>query len=124
MPRAPKGKLPADPAEQTVLVEEAIHEPLVRLIEELGLCRRYYEATFQNKPVEKLIFVGGEAKQRRLCQHIARDMSLAAQVGDPLVRMGRISEIGIETGIDRRQPQPGWATAIGLSLGPVNRKND
>jgi type IV pilus assembly protein PilM len=123
-PRPPKGKLPADPAEQTVLVEEAIHEPLVRLIEELGLCRRYYEATFQNKPVEKLIFVGGEAKQRRLCQHIARDMSLAAQVGDPLVRMGRISEIGIETGIDRRQPQPGWATAIGLSLGPINRKND
>lgn len=123
-PRATKGKLPADPAEQTVLVEEAIHEPLVRLVEELGLCRRYYEATFQNKPVEKLIFVGGEAKQRRLCQHIARDMSLAAQVGDPLVRMGRISEIGIETGIDRRQPQPGWATAIGLSLGPINRKND
>ena len=122
-PRAPKGKLPTDPAEQIVLVEEAIHEPLVKLVEELGLCRRYYEATFQNKPVEKLIFVGGEAKQRRLCQHIARDMSLAAQVGDPLVRMGRISEIGIETGIDRRQPQPGWVTAIGLSLGPVNRKN-
>jgi type IV pilus assembly protein PilM len=122
--RAVKGKLPDDPAEQTVLVEEAIHEPLVRLVEELGLCRRYYEATFQNKPVEKLIFVGGEAKQRRLCQHIARDMSLAAQVGDPLVRMGRISDIGIESGIDRRQPQPGWATAIGLSLGPVNRKNN
>jgi type IV pilus assembly protein PilM len=123
--RAPKGKLPADPAEQIVLVEEAVHEPLVRLVDELGLCRRYYEATFQNKPVDKLIFVGGEAKQRRLCQHIARDMSLAAQVGDPLVRMGRISEIGIETGIDRRQPQPGWATAIGLSLGPTHpRKND
>ena len=116
------GKLPADPAEQIVLVEEALHEPLGRLIDELGLCRRYYEATFQNKPVEKLIFVGGEAKQRRLCQHVAREMQLAAQVGDPLVRMGRISEIGIETGIDRRQPQPGWATAIGLSLGPVSGK--
>jgi type IV pilus assembly protein PilM len=117
-----KGKLPADPAEQIVLVEEALHEPLGRLIDELGLCRRYYEATFQNKPVEKLIFVGGEAKQRRLCQHVAREMQLAAQVGDPLVRMGRISDIGIETGIDRRQPQPGWATAIGLSLGPVSGK--
>jgi type IV pilus assembly protein PilM len=115
-------KLPADPAEQIVLVEEALHEPLGRMIDELGLCRRYYEATFQNKPVEKLVFVGGEAKQRRLCQHVAREMQLAAQVGDPLVRMGRISEIGIESGIDRRQPQPGWATAIGLSLGPVNGK--
>jgi Tfp pilus assembly PilM family ATPase len=115
-------KLPADPSEQAVLVEEALHEPLGRLIDELGLCRRYYEATFQNKPVEKLIFVGGEAKQRRLCQHVAREMQLAAQVGDPLVRMGRISDIGIETGIDRRQPQPGWATAIGLSHGPVSGK--
>jgi hypothetical protein len=46
-------------------------------------------------------------------------MGLAAQVGDPLVRMGRVSEIGIESGIDRRQPQPGWAVAIGLSLGPA-----
>jgi type IV pilus assembly protein PilM len=114
------GKLPADPAEQIVLVEEACHEPLIKLVEELGLCRRYYEATFPAKPVEKLVFVGGEAKQRRLCQNIAREMALAAQVGDPLVRMGRISEVGIESGIDRRQPQPGWATAIGLSLGPVN----
>ncbi len=119
-----KGKLPTDPAEQIVLVEEALHEPLEKLVQELGLCRRYHEATFQNKPVEKLVFVGGEAKQRRLCQNIAREMSLAAQVGDPLVRMGRISEVGIESGIDRRQPQPGWATAIGLSLGPVNEKNN
>jgi type IV pilus assembly protein PilM len=122
-PKTGKGKLPADPAEQIVLVEEALHEPLGRLIDELGLCRRYYEATFQNKPVEKLVFVGGEAKQRRLCQHVAREMQLAAQVGDPLVRMGRISEIGIESGIDRRQPQPGWATAIGLSLGPVGKRS-
>jgi hypothetical protein len=28
--------------------------------------------------------------------------------------------VGIESGIDRRQPQPGWATAIGLSLGPID----
>jgi Tfp pilus assembly PilM family ATPase len=119
-PGKAKGKMPSDPAEQIVLIEEAIHEPLVKLVQELDLCRRYYEATFQNKPVEKLLFVGGEAKQRRLCQHIAREMQLAAQVGDPMVRMGRFSEIGIESGIDRRQPQPAWATAIGLSLGPVN----
>jgi hypothetical protein len=32
--------------------------------------------------------------------------------------MGRISDVSIESGIDRRQPQPGWSTVIGLSLGP------
>ena len=124
MPKAGKFKMPTDPAEQIVLVEEALHEPLEKLVEELGLCRRYHEATFPGRQVEKLVFVGGEAKQRRLCQHIAREMSLAAQVGDPMVRMGRISEVGIESGIDRRQAQPGWATAIGLSLGPVNEKDN
>jgi hypothetical protein len=39
-----------------------------------------------------------------------------------MVRMGRISEIGIESGIDRRQPQPNWAVAIGLSMGPPAEK--
>jgi Tfp pilus assembly PilM family ATPase len=119
-PVNPAGKLPRDPAEQIVAVEEACHEPLTKLIQELDLCRRYHEATFPSIPVERLVFVGGEAKQRRLCQGIARELGVAAQVGDPLVRMGRVSEVGIESGIDRRQPQPGWATAIGLSLGPID----
>ncbi|HEX3357218.1 MAG TPA: pilus assembly protein PilM [Tepidisphaeraceae bacterium] len=109
-----------DPQQQSKLIEQSIREPLNRLVEELNLCRRYHESTFPNKPVDRLIFVGGEARQRTLCSHIAREMGLAAQVGDPLVRMGRISDVGIESGIDRRQPQPNWAVAIGLSIGPGN----
>ena len=100
-------------------INQAIREPLYKLIGELDLCRRYYEATFQNKPVDRLIFVGGEARQRGVCLQIARELGLAAQIGDPITRMGRISDIGIETGIDRRQPQPDWAVAIGLSMGPA-----
>ncbi len=99
-------------------VEQACAQTRDQLIEELNLCRRYYEATFPDRPVDRLIFVGGEARQRALCAHIAREMGLAAQVGDPLVRMGRISDIGVQSGIDRRQPQPNWAVAIGLSIGP------
>lgn len=104
---------------QARLVEEACRAPLGKLIEELDLCRRYYESTFPNKPVDRLVFVGGEARQRSLCQHIAREMGLAAQLGDPLVRMNRVSDVGVESGIDRRHPQPGWTVAVGLSLGPV-----
>ena len=106
-------------SEQARQVEAACREPLGKLIEELDLCRRYYESTFQNRPVDRLIFVGGESRHRGLCQHIARELGLAAQLGDPLVRMSRVSEVGIESGIDRRQPQPAWAVAIGLSLGPA-----
>jgi type IV pilus assembly protein PilM len=108
---------PAHPSSQAV--EQACAAPLTKLIEELDLCRRYYEATFTGKPVDRLIFVGGEAHQRSLCQTIARQLGLAAQVGDPIARIGRNSEIGIESGIDRRQPQPAWAVAIGLSMGPA-----
>jgi type IV pilus assembly protein PilM len=120
-PTAAQASKSNDPLQkQLQQVEEACHEPFNRLVQELGLCRRYYEATFPNKPVERLIFVGGEAKNRRLCQQIAQEMGLAAQVGDPLVRMGRTSDVGPESGIDRRQPQPNWAVAIGLSLGPLH----
>jgi type IV pilus assembly protein PilM len=104
-------------AAQSKLVDAACAEPLAKLIEELGLCRRYCEATFPNQPIQRLIFVGGEARQRGLCQQIAMQMGLAAQVGDPLVRMGRTCEVSPASGIDRRQPQPGWAVAIGLSMG-------
>lgn len=98
-------------------VEQAVLTVINRLVEELTLCRRYHESTFPAKPVQRLIFVGGEARQRWVCQRIAREMGLGAQVGDPLVRMGRISDIPIESGLDRRQPQPAWAVAIGLSFG-------
>jgi hypothetical protein len=46
-------------------------------------------------------------------------MMLSAQIGDPLMRMGKTTEVGVESGIDRRQPQPAWAVAIGLSMGPA-----
>ncbi len=105
---------------QLETVAAACQEPLQRLIDELDLCRRYYESTFPNRPVDRLLFVGGEARQRMLCQQIARQMQLAAQVGDPMVRMGKTCDIGLESGIDRRQPQPGWAVAIGLSMGPAH----
>jgi hypothetical protein len=46
-------------------------------------------------------------------------MDLTAQLGDPLCRMSRFSEVNIESGIDRRTPQPAWTVAIGLSLGAI-----
>jgi type IV pilus assembly protein PilM len=116
--------VPADPVSAELLekarqVEHACREPLSKLTEELDLCRRYHESTFSTRPIDRLVFVGGEARHRSLCQQIARQMSLAAQVGDPMVRMGRTSDVGVESGIDRRQPQPSWAVAIGLSMGPA-----
>ncbi|HEX4125227.1 MAG TPA: pilus assembly protein PilM [Tepidisphaeraceae bacterium] len=101
------------------MIEQACAAPLRRLVELLRACQADYESAMPNCPVNRLIFVGGEARQRGLCRQIARELNLPAQLGDPLVRMGRISDVGAESGIDRRQPQPAWAVAIGLSMGPA-----
>jgi type IV pilus assembly protein PilM len=100
-------------------IEQAYHEPISRLVEELSLCRRYYETTFSNQPLQRMVFIGGEANQRGLCQQIARTLGIAAQVGDPMTRINKDSEVGIDSGIDRRRPQPAWAIAVGLSMGPM-----
>jgi type IV pilus assembly protein PilM len=116
---APPAAVPPEEA-KSVAVRNALRDPLNKLIDELDLCRRYYEATFTDRPVDRVIFIGGEAKNRLLCQDVARGLGLAAQVGDPLARMGRISDIRPESGIDRRHQQPNWAVAIGLSMGPLD----
>jgi hypothetical protein len=38
-----------------------------------------------------------------------------------MVRMNRTCQVDPSSGIDRRQPQPAWAVAIGLSMGSTNK---
>jgi Tfp pilus assembly PilM family ATPase len=101
-------------------IDRACRGPLETLVAALDDCRRDHEASFPRSPVDRLIFVGGEACDRGLCQNIADGLALPGSIGDPLVRMGRISNVSVESGIDRRKPQPAWAVAIGLSLGPAS----
>jgi cell division ATPase FtsA len=109
---------PTNPREREA-IERASVEPLQQLIAGLRSCRADHESAMPQWPVNRLIFVGGEARQRGLCRQIAKELNLAAQLGDPLVRMSRVSDVGVESGIDRRQPQPAWAVALGLSMGPA-----
>ncbi|MFT3788836.1 MAG: hypothetical protein QM770_22140 [Tepidisphaeraceae bacterium] len=91
----------------------------LKLIDELELCRRYYESTFPAKPVSRLIFIGGGAREAKRCQAIAQALALPAQVGDPFVRFNGAGPYEA-AGIDRRVANPEWSVAIGLSLGPVS----
>jgi type IV pilus assembly protein PilM len=106
-------------AHELRVVETAVREPLGKLIEEVDMCRRYHEATFPSAPVDKLLFVGGEGRQKGLCAFVARELGLAASVGDPMARMAKATELPPESGLDRRGPQPAWAVALGLSMGPL-----
>lgn len=91
--------------------------PLAKLTEELTQCLRYYESVFRNQAVSRVIFVGGQAYDKRLCQTIARRLNLPAQIGDPLLQVRRVEGIPRETCLNRHEPCPDWTVAVGLSLG-------
>ena len=96
---------------------DAMEDELRAMGQEVTNCLRYYDSVFPSRPVERAIFLGGQALDRSLCQRLAQRLNLAAQIGDPLTRINTAPASGPEKGIDRRQPQPAWAVAVGLSLG-------
>lgn len=90
------------------------------LIDELQLCCRYHQSMFPARAIEKLIFLGGESHHVDICQTIARSLRIGAQLGDPLARLIRSTQKSSASGIDMRQPQPGWAVPLGLCLSDAN----
>ena len=86
------------------------------LIDELRMTVRHYDARYPEQPIEKLVFVGGEANRRGLVTQLARSVRLAAQLGDPFARLSRTGGPAGSLPIDLAQPQPGWAVPLGLCL--------
>lgn len=95
-----------------------LREPLDTLTDELAVCLRYHALLFPSVRVGRVIFVGGEARHRALCQHIARLLRIPASVADPLARLARTSGVPAH-GVDLGAPQPGWAVPVGLSFCPT-----
>ena len=98
-------------------VSDAMREVLEKVAGEINKCLEYYDSVFPSLPAERAVFLGGQALDGRLCQGIAERIDLAAQIGDPLARIGRPPKVSRKGGLDRRQAQPAWAVAVGLSLG-------
>ncbi|MDY7011425.1 MAG: pilus assembly protein PilM [Planctomycetota bacterium] len=100
-------------------LDEAVNESLKSAVAEITKCLRYYESMFPSNPVERAIFLGGQARDTHLCKGIARHLHLPSQVGDPLVKIKKAEGAGItpEDGPDFRKAQPEWVVAVGLSLG-------
>ncbi len=96
-----------------------LDEPLEILIDEVRVCLRYHASQFPGRKIDRAVFVGGESRHRGLCQHIARGLRLPAQTADPLAWIGRTGTEPAK-GVDMKQPQPGWAVALGLCLSPTD----
>lgn len=96
-----------------------LREPLETLTDDIAMCMRYYDSIFPGRRVDRAIFVGGEARHRGLCQHIARVLRLPAQIADPMARIARTGSEQLQ-GVSFRDPQPGWAVAMGTCLAPAD----
>ena len=96
-----------------------LREPLEILVDEVSMCLRYQRSLMPDKPVGRVVFVGGESRHRPLCAEIARALRLPAQGADP---MSRIARSGSEpcVDVDLSQAQPGWAVALGMCLSPTD----
>ena len=100
---------------------EADDETTDQLIDELRMTFRHHDSRHPDAPITKLVFIGGEANHRGVCQALARAVNVPAQLGDPLARLSRINaEPSAAGGVDLSQPQPGWAVALGLCLSDAN----
>lgn len=94
-------------------------EAMEILTDEVSMCLRYHAGQFPGRKVERVVFVGGESRQRGLCQQVARRLKLPAHMADP---MARVARTGTEPalGVDMKQAQPGWAVALGLCTSPTD----
>ena len=102
----------------------AAEEELLRLLDariaqiagDISDCLRYCEVSMGSRPIGRVVFLGGEAHDKRFCQRIAERLNLPAQVGNPMVA---VRPAGQMEKLDLGQPCPAWAVAFGLSLGAV-----
>ncbi len=89
------------------------------IADELSMGVRYHSSLFKGHKIDRMIFLGGEARNIVLCQQIAKEMRLPAQLGDPLTRFGCKKSMRTP-GLSLGQPQPGWAVACGLCVAPTD----
>ena len=99
--------------------DSALSEVTDALADELSMCLRYHQSLFRNRKIDRMVFLGGEARETALCQRVARALRLPAQLGDPLARLQCRRSLRT-SGLALGQPQPGWAVACGLCTLPTD----
>ncbi len=90
------------------------------LIDELRLSIRYYHSVFPERPIQQLVFLGGESQDVKMCQLIARSVRIAARLGDPFAGVDTLDYQGRSGGIESYKPMPGWAVPLGLCFSEAN----
>lgn len=96
-----------------------LRETVDMIADELCMCIRYHQGVFRGRHIDRVILLGGEARQLWFCQHLVKQLRLPAQLGDPLARFSREGTPKI-LNVDLEKAQPGWAVPCGLCLAPTD----
>jgi len=102
----------------TVIDDQA----LTQLVNEIRNCIRYHDLMFTNYPVGRVIFVGGQAQNKQLCQKLAQNLGLPAQLGDPMAGIDPNYRTGPHSDLNSDQSNCDWTIAYGMGMG-VNNTN-
>ncbi|MSR42020.1 MAG: hypothetical protein EXS10_09010 [Phycisphaerales bacterium] len=95
----------------------ALREQIDSLADDLSMCMRYHTALFPSRPLDRVVFLGGEARGVGLCQQLAAALRLPAKAGDPLARV--LAHGSAPAGLpDSSSSHPGWAVVCGLASAP------
>ena len=94
--------------------ELSLKEVIDTMTDELSMCVRYHDGLFPGRQIDRVVMVGGEARQNWLCRTLVKSLRLPGQLGDPLARLAYSSNSNV-TGLTFGQPQPGWAVPCGLT---------
>jgi Tfp pilus assembly PilM family ATPase len=112
-------KLTIDPrAIPTTQGKLDLSELLSTITDEVAMCLRYHHTTHPNRPIDRVVFVGGESQQTWLCQHVLKELRLPGHLGDPMARLQKAGKG--DAGIATDRPQPGWTVPFGLCIAPTD----
>ena len=106
------------PEDRLLVASVDCSELLESMSDELAMCVRHHARLFPGRGIDRLVFLGGEARNTSLCRGLARSLHVPAQLGDPLARFATGPH-------DPMLPEPGraspsWGSACGLCTAPVD----
>ncbi len=101
------------------VVRQAVEPLIEQLIDELKMCARYHRSLFENRSLDRVVFIGGESMDRDLCREVAESLGVATYQGNPFGRLLRTGEERF-VGFDGTHSEPGWSVAMGLCVCPAN----
>jgi hypothetical protein len=81
---------------------------------EMEMCRIRFRSIYQKPPLDRIIFVSGNALDTEIYTKVAKRAKMSAQIGDCFEAVGAVRSNN--AGSENRTLYANWMTAMGLSL--------